>query len=148
MKYRSIAGLIFLFCFYSAGALAEKPETLAEMKTRAEGARPADCVRLCADTARRAFDEAKNAFAKGEPETGRLALADVATFAEKATDASILTRKREKQLEIELRAISHRLADLKRSVAFEDQPALETTMEQLEKLRTQLLESMFGKAKK
>jgi hypothetical protein len=148
MKHRWMTALIFLLCFHGAGALAEKPEALAEMKTRAEGARPGDCVRLCADTARRALDEAKNEFAKGEPETARTALADVATFAEKATDASILTKKREKQLEIELRAISHRLADLKRSVAFEDQPAVETTMEQLEKLRTRLLESMFGKAKK
>ncbi len=148
MKHGLRVSMIFLLCFTSAGALAEKPETLADLKARAERARPEECARVCADLARRELDETIGEFVEGRPESARLALRDMSAFAEKATDAAIRTRKHEKQLEIELREISHRLANLKRSLTLEDQPAVDAAMENLEKLRTRLLDHMFEKGKK
>lgn len=148
MKHSLMASMIFLLCFTGARALAEKPETLADLKARAERVRPEECARLCADVARRELDETRGEFVEGRPETAKLALRDLITFAEKATDAAIRTKKREKQLEIELREISHRLADLKRALPYEDQSAIDDAMEHLEKLRTRLLEHMFEKGKK
>src|SRR5712692_9239391 len=103
MKRSLIASMIVLLCFSGAGARAKKRETLADLKVRAERVRPEECARLCADVARRELDEARGEFVEGRPETARLALHDMIAFAEKATDAAIRTKKREKQLEIELR---------------------------------------------
>jgi hypothetical protein len=140
--------MIFLLSLTGSRALGEKPETLADLKLQAERARPEECTRLCADVARRELDVTVGEFVEGRTETAKLALHDVASYAEKATDAAIRTKRREKQLEIELREISHRLANLKRSVSYEDQSAVDTTMEHLEKLRTRILEHMFEKGKK
>ena len=127
---------------------AEKPETLAELKARAESVPPEECVRLCAGIARRAVEEAKDRYDKGADQEGRLLLKDVVAYAEKAADAVIRTKKHEKQLEIDLRDISHHLEALKRELDPEDQPFAEEAMGHLEKLRSRLLESMFGKAKR
>lgn len=44
--------------------------------------------------------------------------------------------------------MTHRLADIKRTLAFENQLPVQTAIEALEKVRTQLLDSMFGKKAK
>jgi len=105
-------------------------------------------VRVCAGIARRAVDEAKDRYSKGVGEEGKLLLNDVEAYADKAADAAIQTKKHEKQLEIDLREISHRLEALKRELSPEDQPAADAVMGHLEKLRTRLLNSMFGKGKR
>ena len=149
MKHCKIAGIaFFLLCSANAGALAKQPESLADLKALAEKARPEDCTHLCAEVARRSLDEVRGEFAEGRVETANLALRDVTTFAQKATDAAIRTKKREKQLEIDLREMSHRLTNVKRGLTYEDQPAVDAAMELLEKLRTRLLEHMFEKGKK
>jgi hypothetical protein len=148
MKSIAQCSLVFVLCFVAVGALAAKTETLAESKARAEAARPEECIRLCIDLAQRELDEAKAQFAQGNNEAAKNELQSIATHAQKSCDGAILARKREKQLEIELRQISHRLGDLQRTLSFEDQPAVQVVMEQMERLRTRLLESMFGKGKK
>jgi hypothetical protein len=47
-----------------------------------------------------------------------------------------------------MRKMAHHLADIKRNVAFENQAPLQTAIETLEKIRTDLLDSMFGKKAK
>ena len=148
MKLIKQYSLIFLLCFSVAQAKAAKTETLAEAKARAESSSPKECVRLCIDLAQRELDEAKAQFAQGNSEAAKIELQSVAAHAEKSCDGAIASHKREKQLEIELRQISHRLGDLKRTLSFEDQPAAQAVMDQMEKLRTRLLETMFGKGKK
>ena len=148
MKLIQRYSLIFLLCFSVAEAKAAKTETLAETKARAEATSPNECIRLCIDLAQRELDEAKALFAQGNSDAAKIELQAVAAHAEKSCDGAIASNKREKQLEIELRQISHRLGDLKRTLSSEDQPAAQTVMDQMEKLRTRLLETMFGKAKK
>ena len=148
MKLIQRYSLIFLLCLSVAEAKAAKPETLAEAKARAEATSPRECIRLCIDLAQRELDEAKAQFAEGNSEAARIELQAVVTHAEKSCDGAISSGKREKQLEIEFRQISHRLGDLKRTLPSEDQPAAQDAMDQMEKLRTRLLETMFGKGKK
>jgi hypothetical protein len=41
--------------------------------------------------------------------------------------------------------MAHRLADIKRSVAYDDQPPIQSAIDSLERIRTDLLNKMFGK---
>ena len=75
-------------------------------------------------------------------------LRDAETYADQAVEAAIHTKKHEKQLEIDLRDISHRVEALKRELEPEEQPYAEAAMGHMERLRTRLLESMFGKARR
>jgi hypothetical protein len=144
-----IVGIVLgLICLQPGVSSAQKPETLAELKARASGMPQEECIRICAAVARRALVESKEQFEKGSVEEAKNLLRDVQTYADKAADSSIRARKHEKQLEIDLRDLTHHLEALKRTLSYEDQPAAEAAMEHLEKLRTQLLESMFGKGKK
>ena len=133
----------------SAGKVvaAQSAESLEEMKARAAQVSVEEKVRVCAGVARRAVDEAKDRYAKGVDEEGRLLLRDVEAYADKAAEAAIQTKKHEKQLEIDLRDLGHHLDALKRELGPEDQPAALAAIGHLEKLRTRLLESMFGKGK-
>jgi len=149
MKQNAITGLLFLIGITAAAVpAAQKSETLAEMKARAAQVPLEERVRICAGIARRSVDEAKDRYAKGVDEEGKLLLHDVETYADQAADAAIQTKKHEKQLEIDLRDISHHLEALKHELAPEDQPYAAAAMGHLEKLRTRLLESMFGKDKR
>jgi hypothetical protein len=71
----------------------------------------------------------------------------VVTFSKKATDASIDTGKKLKNTEIALRKMTEKFRDIKRTVAFEDQAPIQQTIDELEKMRTDLLSAMFGKKK-
>ena len=149
MKRAVIFGIVLgLICLQPGVSPAQKLETLAELKARAAGMPPEECIKICAAVARRALEESKEQFAKGSVEEAKDLLRDVQTYADKAADATIQTRKHEKQLEIDLRDLMHRVEALKRSLSFEDQPAAEAAREHLEKLRTRLLESMFSKGRK
>lgn len=148
MKRGAVAGLILVCGYWTIAFAGQKPETLAGLKVQAAAAAPQQCVRLCAGVARRALLEAKDQFEKGAYQEARTALQDLTAYADKAANAAIGSRKHEKELEIDLRDISHRLDALKRDVSLEDQAAVADAMSHLETLRTQLLQSMFGKKKK
>jgi hypothetical protein len=148
MKRSVISLLVLLGLTVGVGRAAQKPETLDEMKARVTQLPLEERVRVCAGIARRAVEEAKDRYAKGVDEEGKLLLHDAETYADQAAEAAIQTKKHEKQLEIDLRDISHRIEALKRELGPEDQPYAEAAIGHLEKLRTRLLESMFGKAKR
>ena len=142
--------IVAVLCLFGVGPAfaAQKPETFAELKLRADATPPEECVRVCAGVARRAIEEAKDQFAAGADGAAKALIADVKTYADKAADAATRSRKHEKQLEIDLRDLSHHLDALKLQVGVEDQQSVEEAMAHLEKLRTRLLDSMFGKGKK
>lgn len=144
----TIALLVVLLQGFPAAGAAEKPETLAELKIRAESVAPEECVRLCATIARRALEEAKDRYAQGADEEGRQLLRDVESYAEKAADAVTRTKKHEKQLEIDLRDIAHRVEALRRDLDPENQRYADATAGHLEKLRKRILESMFDKGRR
>jgi hypothetical protein len=128
-------------------ALAEKDDSLDQLAARAEAARPEDRPALYVEIARQRAEEADKLYKEGNADAGSAALREVVTFSKKATDASIQTGKRLKNTEITLRKMAEKFRDVKRTVAFEDQAPIQQTMDELEKMRTDLLAAMFGKKK-
>ena len=84
----------------------------------------------------------------GKSDEAAAALKDLVSYADSAADTATRSHKRIKNTEIDLRKISEKLRDLKRTLNFEDQPAVQAASDHLENLRTNLLSLMFGKEKK
>ena len=121
---RRLAFYIALVALASAYGMA-KDETVDELKTRFVSARPEDRPEIAI---RIAQHQLRNA--------------------DKSADAATKTRKREKNVEIDVRKIADKLRDIKRTLAFEDQPPVEQAIRQLEDIRTTLLKEMFAKKEK
>jgi hypothetical protein len=128
-------------------AFGPKDETLDQLIARADSARLEDRPALYLEIARQKAETADHLYQAGNAEAGNAALQEVLTFSRKATQSSIESGKRLKNTEIGLRKMVEKFRDLKRSVAFEDQAPIQQTMDELEKMRTELLSAMFGKKK-
>jgi hypothetical protein len=139
---------LFLFLFSLAVNCAALQETVAELKTRIESARPEEKPDLCVRLARLQVHAADKLYNDGHVDEARVAVEDVATSLEKARDAAIATKAHLKNVEIDARKIAVKLGDIKRTLAFEDQPPVEKAIHRIEDVRTALLNEMFSEKKK
>jgi hypothetical protein len=142
-----LAVALATFAVTALPACAARDESLDQLISRAESARPEDRPALYLEIARQKADIADQFYRAGDAEAGTATLREVVSFSKKATDASIETGKRLKNTEIALRKMVAKFGDVKRTVAFEDQAPIQQTMDELEKMRTVLLSTMFGKKK-
>lgn len=146
MKRRLILGwLVPLICAATLLCSAKEQESLAELKARADSAKMQDQAHLYVDVADRQLEAATQKFNAGDTDAAHEAMQDVNTYGHKAGDAALKSGKHLKQTEISLRKIVVKLRDLKRAVSFEDRQPIQTTIDDLEKMRTQLLAKMFSK---
>ena len=131
-----------------ASAYGAKDETVDELKSRFESARPEDRPELGIRIAQHQLRDADKLYSEGNADRARADVEDIVTYSEKARDAAILTRKRLKNVEIDVRKMAEKLRDIKRTLAFEDQAPVEQAIHRLEDIRTTLLKEMFAKEDK
>jgi len=131
-----------------ASAYGAKDETVDELKSRFESARPEDRPELGIRIAQHQLRDADKLYSEGNADRARADVEDIVTYSEKARDAAILTRKRLKNVEIDVRKMAEKLRDVKRTLAFDDQAPVEQAVRRLEDLRTTLLKEMFAKENK
>jgi len=127
---------------------AAKDESIPQLINRAEAARLDERPQLYAEIAERRLRNADQLFTDGRVEEAQTAVQDVVGYSDKAADAAAKTGKKLKNTEIALRKMAEKLRDIKRSLAFEDQAPVQIAIEHLEKLRTDMLNRMFGKGGK
>jgi len=127
---------------------AAKEETVDELKARVESARPEDRADLCIRIAQRQLQNADKLYVDGKVDQARAAVDDIVTYSEKARDAAMQNKKRLKNTEINVRKMADKLRDIKRTLAFDDQPPVEEAIYRLEDVRTTLLKEMFAKENK
>ena len=128
-------------CSYGAG----KDETAEQLKARFESARPEDRADLAIHIAQYQLRVADKLYSDGRSDQARAAVEDIVTYSEKARDTVKQTRKRLKDVEINVRKMADKLRDIKRTLAFEDQPPVQQAIDRLEDIRTTLLKEMFAK---
>jgi hypothetical protein len=124
---------------------AAKEETVDELKARVESARPEVRADLCIRIAQRQLQNADQLYIDGKVEEAHAAVDDIVSYSEKARDAATQNRKRLKNVEINVRKMAEKLRDIKRTLAFDDQPPVEAAIHRLEDIRTALLKEMFAK---
>jgi hypothetical protein len=139
---------IFLICFSLVLSAAAKDETVDELKLRFEKARAEDRPELGMKIAQQQLHNADKLYNDGKIDEARAAVTDIVTYSEKARDAATQTKKRLKNVEIDARKMADKLRDIKRNLAYEDQPSVELAIRRLEEVRTTLLQEMFAKDKK
>jgi len=142
-------------CWYAAAVVAiwalavpfertaARDATVEELKERAANASVAERPALCIRISERQLDEADRLYAAGDSGKGQTALVDVTAFAELARDYAIQSHKHEKQSEIAVRKMARKLANLKHTVAHEDQEQIQNAIDRLERIRDDLLAAMF-----
>ena len=139
--------LSFLMALVAANPAAAE-ETLDSLKARLQNASPESRPELCIRIARYQLHNADQLYTEGHVDEARAAVDEIAAYAEQARDAAVQTGKHLKAIEIDARKISERLRDLKRTLAFEDQPSVDQAIRRLEDVRTALLKEMFAKKEK
>ena len=122
---------------------ARREVTVAELKQQVAHASIAERPVLCVEICERQLDAADRFYVAGDSDRGKAALVDVTAFAELARDYAIQSHKREKQSEIAIRKMARKLANLKHTVAVEDQGQVQNTIDRLERIRDDLLAAMF-----
>lgn len=142
---RTSAITLILVLAIAASAFAAK-ETLEQLKARLPRANEGQRVDICLQIARQQLDNADKLYSDGKVDQARAAVNDIVTYAEQAGDTASSTGKKLKKAEIILRQISNKLKDIKRNLNYDDQPPVQDAVDHLEKVRTKLLASMFGKA--
>jgi len=131
-----------------AAAYGTKDETVDELKSHFESARPEDRPELGIRIAQHQLRDADKLYSEGNADRARADVEDIVTYSEKARDAAIQTKKRLKNVEIDVRKMAGKLRDIKRTLAFEDQAPVEQAIRRLEDVRTTLLKEMFAKEDK
>ena len=144
---RRLAFYMLLLALASAYGAA-KDETVDELKARFESARLEDRAELAIRIAQHQLRNADKLYGEGNIDQGRDAVNDIVTYSEKARDAATQTKKHLKNIEIDARKMAEKLRDIKRTLAFEDQPPVEQAIRRLEEVRTTLLKEMFAKENK
>jgi DNA repair ATPase RecN len=125
-------------------ALASK-ESVEQLKARLPRANEGQRIDLCLQIARQQLDNADRLYSDGKVEEARAAVGDVVSYIEQAGDTASKSGKKVKKAEIMVRQISKKLKDIKRSLNFDDQAPVQDAVDRLEKVRSELLGSMFGK---
>jgi ketosteroid isomerase-like protein len=135
---------ILLFLALPFACFGAKEQSLQELKAQFESARPDDRPQLGVRIAQMQLRNADRLYGDGHVEQAQVTVEDIATVCEKARDAATQTNKHLKNTEIDVRKIADKLRDIKRTVAFDDQPPLDQAIRRLEDVRTTLLKKMFA----
>jgi polyhydroxyalkanoate synthesis regulator phasin len=138
---------IVLLLLLALAALADD-KTVDQLKAEAERADPGSQGRLYAEIADRLVAVADKQFTDGESVKGHATVQEILSYATKAHDLAIKTRKKMKETEKDLRQCRRRLESMRRTLAAEDRPAVEAVEKQLEQFTEEILESMFAPPKK
>ena len=126
------------------GLAVASAQTAAELKTRADAAQGASQVKPCLEYAHAQLEAANDLFNKGEADEGHAAIQDVVKYARKAADAAGASGKHLKDTEIKLRKLADRMHDIGESLAFEDRQPVRQAVDELQKIRSDLMVRMWG----
>lgn len=136
--------VVTLVVAIATSALASK-ESVEQLKARLPRANEGQSIDLCLQIARQQLDNADKLYSDGKVDEGRAAVGDIVSYIEQAGDTAAKSGKKVKKAEIMVREISKKLKDIQRSLNFDDQAPVQDAVDRLEKVRSQLLGSMFGK---
>jgi hypothetical protein len=143
-------GLSLLMLCAMAGArpVPRSEPTVEELKARIASASLKDKVHLCIQVAEKRLDEADKLYAASDIQKGQEALADVVSFSEQARDYALQSKKHQKTTEIAMRNITRRLNNILHTLGHDDQVPVQDAINRIERVRDDLLSSMFPKGAK
>ncbi len=136
---------LILILLLAPASWADKEDSVAALKARAEHSHPKEQVELFTEIAQHQLDALDKAYSGGTVQEAQSALADIVEYGVKAADLSGQTGKKMKHTEIALRKMTGRLENIRRTLDVDDRPPVAEAIQKLETARTQLLNRMFSK---
>ena len=140
-RYSLLASLLLLAV---SAAFAGQPESIEQLKQRADAASPGSQPKLYLALARRHLDAAQTAFDQGNIEAGHIAVDGAVNAFESAASAAVTSRKYLKDGEIRMREMARRLDSMRRPLGIEDRERLQVAIDRMDKARNRLVNAMFG----
>lgn len=142
VKYLGAVALVLLVL--TAASSGKKEETLEQLITRADAAKPDQQPDLYVEAAERQMKSLTDASQGERWAEFRVELQDVIKYCDRAQATAIQSKKKVKRTEIKIRQISQRLRNMKFDVDADDQAPVQTAVDKLEHFRAELFRSMFG----
>jgi len=144
-----LAGALFaLLAAVLAGGWGGTQLTVPELKTRLANAGVGQRPKICVEIAQLRMADTDKLYSASDIENAQAALADVVAFSELARDYAIQSHKHQKQTEIAVREMTRRLIEIKRSLDAPDQAPVGDAINRLQRVRDDLLTSMFPKGER
>lgn len=145
-RFALFATLLGLLAACVAASWAKDKEiSVEELKAKVAAAPEGERPHLCVEIAERQLSQASKLYADGQTEKAEAALSDVASYSETARDVEVQSHKHIKQTEIAVRKMTLKLSDLKHTVTHDEQVAIQNTIDRLQRVRDDLLVTMFPK---
>jgi len=132
----------------SASAQPSGQPTVEDLKARLSSTSIGDRPHLCVQIAQRQLEEVDKDYTAAEIEKAQAPLVEMVAFSELARDYAIQSHKYQKQTEIAVRGMTRKLTDILHSLAHDDQPPVQDALNRLQRVRDDLLASMFQKGAK
>jgi hypothetical protein len=149
MRFLATAVVISILPLASAYApasgLDNSPTALTALQAKADQAQPRDRCFLYAELVSRMTDLAGRQFNSGDSVQASETLKLVQRYAEKVHMGVADDSKKLKNAEVLMQRTSFRLTNILSEASYEDRPALEATLKQLNQVHAQLLTQVFKK---
>jgi hypothetical protein len=133
---------VLLMMFASVCAIAAN--TVADLKAHADSSHGGEQAKLSLEYARVQLEAADKLFTNGDAEQAQSDIQEVVTYARKAANAASSSGKQLKETEIKLRKLADRMHDIGETLAFEDRQPVRDAVEQVQKIRSDLMVKMWG----
>ena len=139
-----VISTLSLTCAYApASALDDNPTALAALQAKADQAQPRDRCFLYAELVNQMTDLAGHQLNSGDSGQASETLKLVQRYAEKIHVDVADDSKKLKDAELLMRRASFRLKGILSVATYEDRPALEVTLKQLNEVQSELLMQVF-----
>jgi hypothetical protein len=142
-------GMLTVMALLSTVAASPREDSGVDaLKARISSATVGDKPHLCVQVAQMRLSEADKLYAAGDSDKAQTALTDVVAYSELARDYSIQSHKYQKQSEIAVRGMTRKLTEILHTLGQADQGAVKEAVSRLNKVRDDLLASMFKRGGK
>ena len=131
-----------------ARAVPRNEPTVDELKARLSSLSIGDRPHLCVQIAKKQLAEADKFYVAADIEKGQAALTDVVAYSELARDYAIQSHKYQKQSEIAVRVMTRKLTEILHSLGHDDQAPVQDAINRMQRVRDDLLKTMFPKGAK
>jgi len=127
-----------------SGMLHAGNDTPDALRAKADAAHGGEQAKLCLEYARLELESANTLFDDGQVDKAQAEIHDVVSYAQKGVEAASKSGKQLKETEIRLRKLAERMHDIAESLAFEDRQPVRQAVDQLQRLRSDLMVRMWG----
>ena len=140
--------LIVVGAALAAYALPVADPGIEAMKARVSLASIGERPHLCVQIAEHQLAEADKFYTASDVDQAQTKLTDVVAYSELARDYSIQSHKYQKQTEIAVRVMTRKLTEVMHALGHDDQAPVQDAINRLQRVRDDLLASMFKKGTK